>query len=93
MRILGFILAVAIGISNLVCPSCSTARPISNTLFEQTVKTRLQPINVKGGLFNLAVFKSPAYTILCLSALFVFLGFYTGPVAIWNFSTEFLLIL
>ncbi|KAF9447969.1 MFS general substrate transporter [Macrolepiota fuliginosa MF-IS2] len=42
-----------------------------------TMKRRLPPINVKGGLFNFAAFKSVTYTIYCISAFLVFLGILT----------------
>jgi hypothetical protein len=45
---------------------------------EQTMKTRLPPVNVKGGLFNFAVFKNIPYTLFCLSVFIAFLGMYTG---------------
>ncbi|KAF9448296.1 MFS general substrate transporter [Macrolepiota fuliginosa MF-IS2] len=59
MRIVGFILLVVLGASNL------------------TMKRRLPPVNVKGGLFNFAAFKSAAYTIYCISSFLIFLGLYT----------------
>lgn len=43
------------------------------------MKTRLPPVNVKGGLLNLAAFKSAPYTLYCLSSFANFLGFYTRP--------------
>ncbi|KAJ3557097.1 hypothetical protein NP233_g11828 [Leucocoprinus birnbaumii] len=42
-----------------------------------TMKPRLPPVNVKGGLFNFAVFKDISYTLYCLSVFFAFLGSYT----------------
>ncbi|KAF9441307.1 MFS general substrate transporter [Macrolepiota fuliginosa MF-IS2] len=59
MRIIGFILLLVLGVSNL------------------TMKRRLPPAPVGGGLFNLAVFKSVAYTIYCISGFLTFLGIYT----------------
>ncbi|KAF8637737.1 hypothetical protein AX17_002612 [Amanita inopinata Kibby_2008] len=41
------------------------------------IRRRLPPRNVPGGLLNLAAFRSPAYTIYCLSAFTTFLGIYT----------------
>ncbi|TFK63766.1 MFS general substrate transporter [Pluteus cervinus] len=41
------------------------------------MRRRLPPTNLPGGLLNLSAFKSPAYTIYCLSAFVVFLGVYT----------------
>ncbi|KIJ08718.1 hypothetical protein PAXINDRAFT_88455, partial [Paxillus involutus ATCC 200175] len=38
---------------------------------------RLPPTDVKGGLFNWAAFKNPAYTVYCIFGVTVFLGFYT----------------
>ncbi|KIJ08717.1 hypothetical protein PAXINDRAFT_88451, partial [Paxillus involutus ATCC 200175] len=38
---------------------------------------RLPPTDVKGGLFNWAAFKNPAYTVYCIFGVMVFLGFYT----------------
>ncbi|KAJ6618891.1 major facilitator superfamily domain-containing protein [Mycena sp. CBHHK59/15] len=42
-----------------------------------TLKRRLPPKNVSGGLFNPAAFKIPVYTILCISGIISFLGLYT----------------
>ncbi|KIJ59717.1 hypothetical protein HYDPIDRAFT_177749 [Hydnomerulius pinastri MD-312] len=42
-----------------------------------TIERRLPPTNVKGGLFNLAAFKNPAYTVYCFSGVAAFLGLYT----------------
>ena len=44
----------------------------------QTLKRRLPPVAVSGGLFNLEQFKSPAYSIYTASAFVAFLGLYTG---------------
>ncbi|KAK1221559.1 hypothetical protein PQX77_015678 [Marasmius sp. AFHP31] len=41
------------------------------------LKRRLPPKNVKGGLFNWAAFKDPAFSYWTLSCLFTFLGLYT----------------
>ncbi|KAG1741424.1 MFS general substrate transporter [Suillus paluster] len=46
---------------------------VSNTL----LKRRLPPANVRGGLFNLEVFRNTAYSIFCISGIMVFLGLYT----------------
>ena len=43
-----------------------------------TLKPRLPPKDVPGGLFNLRVFRSPAFTIYCFVTLVAFLGIYTG---------------
>ncbi|KXN92400.1 Riboflavin transporter MCH5 [Leucoagaricus sp. SymC.cos] len=42
-----------------------------------TMKRRLPPVNVKGGLLNLAAFKEIPYTLYCISAFLNFLGLYT----------------
>jgi len=41
------------------------------------LKRRLPPKNLPGGLLNLSAFRSPAFTIYCLSAFTIFLGLYT----------------
>ena len=43
-----------------------------------TLKRRLPPKNIKGGLFNWAAFKDPAFSIYTLSCVVTFLGLYTG---------------
>ncbi|KIJ09651.1 hypothetical protein PAXINDRAFT_138798 [Paxillus involutus ATCC 200175] len=43
-----------------------------------TIDRRLPPTNVKGGLFNWAAFKNPAYTVYCISGVAAFLGLYTA---------------
>ncbi|KAF8838762.1 MFS general substrate transporter [Paxillus ammoniavirescens] len=42
------------------------------------IDRRLPPTNAKGGLFNWAAFKNPAYTVYCISGVTVFLGLYTA---------------
>ncbi|KAG6872973.1 hypothetical protein C0995_004512 [Termitomyces sp. Mi166 len=42
-----------------------------------TLKRRLPPVNVAGGLLNLHAFKYAPFTIYCFSAFFAFLGIYT----------------
>jgi len=42
-----------------------------------TLDRRLPPANVKGGLFNWAAFKNPAYVVYCISGTTTFLGLYT----------------
>ncbi|KAI6043380.1 major facilitator superfamily domain-containing protein [Pisolithus marmoratus] len=42
-----------------------------------TIDRRLPPVNFKGGLLNLSVFRNPAYTIYCISGIACFLGLYT----------------
>ncbi|KAJ6593388.1 major facilitator superfamily domain-containing protein [Mycena capillaripes] len=42
-----------------------------------TLRRRLPPKHVAGGLFNPAAFKNPAYTIYCISGIVAFLGLYT----------------
>ncbi|KAN0094728.1 Major facilitator superfamily domain containing protein [Tylopilus felleus] len=42
-----------------------------------TLDRRLPPVNVKGGLFNWAALKNPAYAIYCISGATTFLGLYT----------------
>ncbi|KAF8334539.1 MFS general substrate transporter [Amanita rubescens] len=41
------------------------------------LKRRLPPKNLPGGLLNLSAFRSPAFTLYCLSAFTIFLGLYT----------------
>ncbi|KAJ7490590.1 major facilitator superfamily domain-containing protein [Mycena latifolia] len=43
-----------------------------------TVRRRLPPKHVPGGLLNLAAFKNPAYTVYCASGVVSFLGLYTA---------------
>ncbi|KAK7057637.1 MFS domain-containing protein [Favolaschia claudopus] len=42
-----------------------------------TVKRRLPPKHVPGGLLNPAAFKNPAYTVYCISGIVSFFGLYT----------------
>ncbi|KAJ6593393.1 major facilitator superfamily domain-containing protein [Mycena capillaripes] len=42
-----------------------------------TLRRRLPPKHVAGGLFNPAAFKNPAYTIYCMNGIVAFLGLYT----------------
>lgn len=50
----------------------------SCTISNLTLRRRLPPKNVEGGLWNLAAFKSPAFTVYCLGSFVAFLGLYTG---------------
>ncbi|KAF5367908.1 hypothetical protein D9757_011252 [Collybiopsis confluens] len=62
VRIIGFILLVGLAVANLA------------------LKRRLPPSPRSNGIFNLEMFKSfksPAFTIYCLSSFFIYLGFYT----------------
>ncbi|KAJ3561118.1 hypothetical protein NP233_g10394 [Leucocoprinus birnbaumii] len=42
-----------------------------------TLKRRLPPVNIKGGLFNWAVFRDAHYTVYTLSTFMFFMGLYT----------------
>lgn len=42
-----------------------------------TIKRRLPPKHVSGGLFNFGVFKSAAFSVYCASTLVAYLGLYT----------------
>ena len=44
----------------------------------QTLRRRMPPIIVSGGLFNITQFKSPAYSIYTASGFVAWLGLYTG---------------
>ncbi|KAI5116454.1 hypothetical protein M0805_006175 [Coniferiporia weirii] len=50
---------------------------ISLNVANLTLRRRLPPVNVSGGLLNLRMFKSLPFTIYALSAFFAFLGMYT----------------
>ncbi|KIO04205.1 hypothetical protein M404DRAFT_1000711 [Pisolithus tinctorius Marx 270] len=43
-----------------------------------TIDRRLPPVNVQGGLLNLAAFRNPAYSIYCISGIACSLGLYTA---------------
>lgn len=88
MRIFGFILICTLGVANVVrrlTPvdvvadlAILIALSIDIT-FWQTLKRRLPPVNVSGGLLNLKVFRSPAFTVYTIASFVAFLGLYTGP--------------
>ena len=42
-----------------------------------TMRRRLPPKDIAGGLFHFSAFKSPAFSIYCLSTVVSYLGFYT----------------
>jgi len=48
---------------------------------KQTMRRRLPPVFVSGGLFNLQQFKSRAYSVYTVSGFVTFLGLYTGQFA------------
>ncbi|KAI6035996.1 major facilitator superfamily domain-containing protein [Pisolithus microcarpus] len=62
VRIFGFTMLVALGITNLK---------------RRAIDRRLPPVNAKGGLFNLPAFRNPAYTIYCISGITCSFGLYT----------------
>ena len=47
------------------------------------LERRLPPRNVSGGLFNLAVFKNPAFSTYVVAVITGFLGLYTGACMIF----------
>lgn len=77
VRVFGFIVLIALGIANIVS---FLNMPISLCQCEglQTIDRRLPPVNANGGLFNLAAFRNPAYTVYCMSGISCLLGLYTG---------------
>ncbi|KAH8825933.1 MFS general substrate transporter [Flagelloscypha sp. PMI_526] len=50
---------------------------VTMVLCNLTLRRRLPPKNVKGGLINPRAFKNPAYAVYCLAQLTAFLGIYT----------------
>ncbi|KIK44199.1 hypothetical protein CY34DRAFT_11216 [Suillus luteus UH-Slu-Lm8-n1] len=42
------------------------------------LKRRLPPVDVRGGLLNLKVFRNTAYSVFCISGIMAFLGLYTA---------------
>lgn len=80
MRIIGFILILTLGCTNLVSDDrVSHSYSDTNQLHvDETLKRRLPPSKAKGGILNLAEFKNTAYTFWCLSGFVAFLGLYTG---------------
>ena len=57
---------------------CRRAYPLMRINKIQTLRRRLPPIVVSGGLFNLKQFKSPAYSVYTASSFVAWLGLYTG---------------
>jgi|SRR5580693_5461686 hypothetical protein len=91
MRVIAFILMLVLAIMNLVCNTNRIyARPrLYNKM--QTLKRRLPPVFVSGGLFNLKQFKSPAYSVYTTAAFVAFLGLYTSQsvhMHSWTFLTD-----
>ncbi|KZO97375.1 MFS general substrate transporter [Calocera viscosa TUFC12733] len=76
MRILGLILMVFIIFANLVCPSIMPLTQSSKV--PQTLRRRLPPINVSGGILNLKAFKRQEYTLYTAATFVAFLGLFTG---------------
>jgi hypothetical protein len=54
------------------------AYPLMRINKMQTLRRRLPPIVVSGGLFNPKQFKSPAYSVYTASSFVAWLGLYTG---------------
>lgn len=79
MRAFALILLFFMTIGNLVCfikrlPFCFD----SHISPQQLVRRRLPPVKVKGGMFNLSVFKSVAFCMYTASSFVAFLGLFTG---------------
>jgi hypothetical protein len=77
MRIIAFILMFVLVIMNLVCKYRRTF-PLMSINKMQTLRRRLPPIVVSGGLFNPKQFKSPAYSVYTAAGFVAWLGLYTG---------------
>ncbi|KXN82264.1 Riboflavin transporter MCH5 [Leucoagaricus sp. SymC.cos] len=77
MRIIGFILLVSCGTSVLVRFKLVVLHYRHLISLRKTLKRRLPPVNIKGGLFNFAVFKDLPYTLYCFASFMIFLGIYT----------------
>jgi hypothetical protein len=45
---------------------------------KQTLRRRLPPVNLPGGMLNLKAFKSAPYSVYTVSGFLAFLGLYTG---------------
>lgn len=78
VRIVGFILLAVLTLASLVS-YFSSSLPILLSIVK-TLKRRTPPAPNSEGIFNLKIFnqfKSPAFTIYCISAFFIYLGFYT----------------
>ncbi|KAF9441746.1 MFS general substrate transporter [Macrolepiota fuliginosa MF-IS2] len=54
-----------------------------------TIKPRLPPMKVKGGLLNLAAFKDPPFTVYCISSFITFLGIYTALIYVNVSASQF----
>ena len=54
----------------------------------QTLDRRLPPVNVKGGLWDWAALKNPAYAVYCISGATTFLGLYTSEFACPFFASS-----
>jgi len=77
MRIIALIILFVLVVANLVCNSRHMCPPTAINR-KQTMRRRLPPVTVSGGLFNLQQFKSPAYSVYTASGFVAFLGLYTG---------------
>ena len=66
------------GVTNLVCIRQYFPAIWVDEL--QTLKRRLPPTTVSGGLFNAKQFKSPAYVAYTAFGVVAFLGLFTGKV-------------
>ena len=58
------------------------------TIANLTMRRRLPPKNIAGGIFNIKAFRSPAFTIYCLSVIAGFLGVYSRKPNKCNISIE-----
>jgi hypothetical protein len=78
MRIMGFMLLLLLAIPNLVCFWLVLIKKLTLTTNYQTLRRRLPPVNVSGGLIHLKPFRLPALFLYTVSGFFCFLGLYTG---------------
>ena len=53
-----------------------------------TMKTRLPPKRLAGGMFNFKAFKTPAFSTYCCTAFTAFLGLYTRTLGYTFFNLD-----
>jgi hypothetical protein len=65
-------------IANLVCEFIRYARFRYTDTVTKTLKRRLPPKHITGGIVDLRVLKSTSFSMYCLCTFFTYLGLYTG---------------
>lgn len=84
MRTVACVLAVTLGISNLVGMTVRFLSRRADYIATQTLRTRLTPSSTSISLFRFSALRSPAFAVYAITAFFTFLGSTTCKSTVWS---------